>query len=145
MMRNGGSRFVSTAKKNKNHYDEKRLANVLYLYGELKNSRKLAAAMVKARALKAVETIDDLLQIVKPFMPREREKKGLASVFQAMRIEVNHVMDALHEMLEAALKVLYTVTTRSSNAWLKTLCARDEWTARWSRTFSVGNSRPGVR
>lgn len=57
-----------------NRYDEERLANVLYLYGELKNSRKLAAAMVKARALKAVETIDDLLQIVKPFMPREREK-----------------------------------------------------------------------
>ena len=52
--------------------------------------------MVKARALKAVETIDDLLQIVKPFMPREREKKDLARVFQALRIEVNHEMDALH-------------------------------------------------
>lgn len=89
-----------------NRYDEERLANVLYLYGELKNSRKLAAAMVKARALKAVETIDDLLQIVKPFMPREREKKDLARVFQALRIEVNHETDALHEMLEAALKVL---------------------------------------
>ena len=89
-----------------NRYDEERLANVLYLYGELKNSRKLAAAMVKARALKAVETIDDLLQIVKPFMPREREKKDLARMFQALRIEVNHEMDALHEMLEAALKVL---------------------------------------
>lgn len=89
-----------------NRYDEERLANVLYLYGELKNSRKLAAAMVKTRALKAVETIDDLLQIVKPFMPREREKKDLARVFQALRIEVNHEMDALHEMLEAALKVL---------------------------------------
>lgn len=89
-----------------NRYDEERLANVLYLYGELKNSRKLAAAMVKARALKAVETIDDLLQIVKPFMPREREKKDLARVFQALRIEVNHEMDALHEMLEATLKVL---------------------------------------
>ncbi len=89
-----------------NRYDEERLANVLYLYGELKNSRKLAAAMVKARALKAVETIDDLLQIVKPFMSREREKKDLARVFQALRIEVNHEMDALHEMLEAALKVL---------------------------------------
>lgn len=89
-----------------NHYDEERLANVLYLYGELKNSRKLAAAMVKARVLKAVETIDDLLQIVKPLMPREREKKDLARVFQALRIEVNHEMDALHEMLEAALKVL---------------------------------------
>ena len=89
-----------------NRYDEERLAKVLYLYGELKNSRKLAAAMVKARALKAVETIDDLLQIVKPFMPREREKKDLARVFQALRIEVNHEMDALHEMLEAALKVL---------------------------------------
>ena len=89
-----------------NHYDEERLANVLYLYGELKNSRKLAADMVKSRALQALETIDELLQIVKPFMPREREKKDLARVFQALRIEVNHEMDALHEMLEAALKVL---------------------------------------
>lgn len=89
-----------------NTYDEERLANVLYLYGELKNSRRLASAIVKARSQKNIVFIEDLLQAVKPLMPREREKKDLARVFQALRIEVNHEMDALQEMLEATLKVL---------------------------------------
>lgn len=89
-----------------NTYDEERLANVLYLYGELKNSRRLASAIVKARGQKNIVFIDDLLQIIKPLMPREREKKDLARVFQALRIEVNREMDALQEMLEATLKVL---------------------------------------
>lgn len=89
-----------------NNYSEEQLANVLYLYGEMKNSRKLASAIVKARTVKAIATIEDLLNIVKPMMPREREKKDLARVFQALRIEVNHEMDALHEMLDAALQVL---------------------------------------
>lgn len=89
-----------------NTYGEEELANVLYLYGELKNSRRLATAIVKGRSEKTIATIDDLLQIIKPLMPREREKKDLARVFQALRIEVNHEMDALREMLEATLKVL---------------------------------------
>ena len=89
-----------------NNYSEEQLANVLYLYGELKNSRRLAAALAKARGQKSIATIADLLAVVKPLMPREREKKDLARVFQALRIEVNHEMDALHEMLEAALQVL---------------------------------------
>lgn len=89
-----------------NRYDEEALANVFYLYGELKNSRRLASAIVKARGAGNIATIDDLLAIVKPQMPREREKKDLARVFQALRIEVNHEMDALREMLEAALGVL---------------------------------------
>lgn len=89
-----------------NRYDEEQLANVLYLYGEMRNSRKVATAIVKARSVKAVETIDDLLRIVRPLMPREREKKDLARVFQALRIEVNQEMQALHEMLESALRVL---------------------------------------
>ena len=89
-----------------NKYDEEQLANVFYLYGEMKNSRRIASALVKARNQSAINTIDDLLQVVKPLMPREREKKDLARVFQALRIEVNHEMDALQEMLEAALQVL---------------------------------------
>ena len=89
-----------------NNYSEEQLANVLYLYGELKNSRRLASALAKARGQKRIDTIADLLAVVKPLMPREREKKDLARVFQALRIEVNHEMDALHEMLEAALQVL---------------------------------------
>lgn len=89
-----------------NRYSEEQLADVFYLYGEMKNSRRLASAIVKARAAHALQTIDDLLQVVKPLMPREREKKDLARVFQALRIEVNHEMDALREMLEAALSML---------------------------------------
>ena len=89
-----------------NTYDEERLANVFYLYGELKNSRKLAAVLAKARANTSVTTIGQFLDIVKPLFGREREKKELARVFQALRIEVNHEMEALREMLQAATEAL---------------------------------------
>lgn len=89
-----------------NKYDEERLADVFYLYGELKNSRKLASALVKARQETPVNTIAHFLEIVKPFFGREREKKELARVFQALRIEVNHEMEALKEMLYAATEAL---------------------------------------
>lgn len=89
-----------------NTYDEERLANIFYLYGELKNSRKLASAIAKARNEKAIKTIGDFLEIVKPMFGREREKKELAKVFQALRIEVNQEMEALKEMLYAAAEVL---------------------------------------
>lgn len=99
-------RAGTTAADIVNRYSEEQLADVFYLYGEMKNSRRLASAIVKARAAHALQTIDDLLQVIKPLMPREREKKNLARVFQALRIEVNHEMDALREMLEAALSML---------------------------------------
>ena len=99
-------RAGTTAADIVNRYSEEQLADVFYLYGEMKNSRRLASAIIKARAAHALQTIDDLLQVVKPLMPREREKKDLARVFQALRIEVNHEMDALREMLEAALSML---------------------------------------
>ena len=89
-----------------NTYSEEDLAHILYLYGELKNSRKLASAIVKGRAEKAVETVENLLTLLRPYLPREREKKEAARVFQALRIEVNHEMDALAEMLKAALQSL---------------------------------------
>ena len=89
-----------------NTYDEKQLADVFYLYGELKQSRKLASAIVKARQGKTIETIGDFLEVVKPFFRNEREKKELAKVFQALRIEVNHEMDALREMLKGATEML---------------------------------------
>ncbi len=89
-----------------NTYDEKQLADVFYLYGELKQSRKLASAIVKARQGKPIETIGDFLEVVKPFFRNEREKKELAKVFQALRIEVNHEMDALREMLKGATEML---------------------------------------
>ncbi|MBQ6964977.1 MAG: 16S rRNA (cytosine(1402)-N(4))-methyltransferase RsmH [Bacteroidaceae bacterium] len=89
-----------------NTYTEKQLADVFYLYGELKQSRKLAAAIVKARQTKKVETIGDFLEVVKPFFRNEREKKELAKVFQALRIEVNHELEALKEMLRGATELL---------------------------------------
>ncbi|MCM1311719.1 MAG: 16S rRNA (cytosine(1402)-N(4))-methyltransferase RsmH [Bacteroides sp.] len=89
-----------------NEYEEERLANVFYLYGELKNSRKLASAIVKARTEKPILTTGDFMEVVKPFFGREREKKDLAKVFQALRIEVNHEMDALKEMLVSAVDML---------------------------------------
>ena len=89
-----------------NQYGEEELAHIFYLYSELKNSRRIAAALVKARSAAPLLTTGDLLEAVRPLMPREREKKDLARVFQALRIEVNHEMDALQEMLQAALRVL---------------------------------------
>ena len=89
-----------------NQYGEEELAHIFYLYGELKHSRRIAAALVKARSAAPLLTTGDLLEAVRPLMPREREKKDLARVFQALRIEVNHEMDALQEMLQAALRVL---------------------------------------
>lgn len=89
-----------------NTYEEERLANIFYLYGELKNSRKLASVIVKSRANRLIETIEDFLTIIKPLFGREKEKKELAKVFQALRIEVNQEMEALKEMLFAATKAL---------------------------------------
>lgn len=95
-----------TAAQVVNAYPEDRLADLFYLYGELRNSRKLAAAIVKARSIAPIDTIEQFLDIVKPLFGREREKKEMARVFQALRIEVNHEMDALQEMLEAASELL---------------------------------------
>ncbi len=89
-----------------NTYSEERLATLFHLYGELKNSRKLAAAVVKARSVKQLTTIGDFLAAVRPLFGREREKKELAKVFQALRIEVNREMESLEEMLYAAADVL---------------------------------------
>ncbi len=89
-----------------NTFGEKELADVFYLYGELKQSRKLASAIVKARQMKSIETIGDFVEVVKPFFWSEREKKDMAKVFQALRIEVNHEMDALRDMLKGATEML---------------------------------------
>lgn len=95
-----------TAAEVVNTYPEERLADLFYLFGELKNARKLAACVAKARALRPIETTEDFLEVVKPLFGRDREKKELAKVFQALRIEVNQEMDALKEMLAAATELL---------------------------------------
>lgn len=89
-----------------NTYDEERLATIFYLYGELKNSRKLASALIKARSNHPIESTGEFLGIIKPLFGREKEKKELAKVFQALRIEVNQELDALKEMLISATDAL---------------------------------------
>lgn len=86
-----------------NTYSEERLADVLYLYGELRQSRRLAAAIVKARPL---STTGELVTAVRPLLKASQEKKELSMVFQALRIEVNGELDALRRLLSQSLEVL---------------------------------------
>ena len=87
-------------------YNEKQLAQIFYLYGELRNARQLAAAIVRNRNIQPINTIDDFIKVVNPLMGKSREKKDLAKVFQALRIEVNHELEALCEMLGSAIDLL---------------------------------------
>lgn len=87
-------------------YSEEKLADVFYLYGEFRQSRRMAAAIIKKRQQEAIATTSQLAAIMEPLMARGREKKDMARVFQALRIEVNHEMDALREMLHAATALL---------------------------------------
>lgn len=89
-----------------NSYSEEQLANIFYLYGELKTARKMAAMVVKARGVRRIQTTGDLMEVVSPLFRQEREKKDMAKLFQALRIEVNHEMEALKEMLAGAVEVL---------------------------------------
>ena len=95
-----------TAAEIVNTYEEERLADIFYIYGEMKNSRRIAAAVCKARQTAEIKTTKDFLAAVEPLFRREREKKDMARLFQALRIEVNHEMDALREMLLAAAELL---------------------------------------
>ncbi len=87
-------------------YSEEQLADILYLYGELKNSRRIASAIVKGRQQQPISTTGELVEVLKPLMGYDREKKDLARVFQALRIEVNGEMLALRQMLSAATELL---------------------------------------
>ena len=85
-----------------NNYSEEQLSDIFYVYGELKNARRIASAIVKARAGKRIETTSDLLQVLGINEDNGLWKKDAAKLFQALRIEVNHEMDALKEMLNGA-------------------------------------------
>jgi len=89
-----------------NEAEESQLADILYIYGELKQARRIASAIVKGRSTRRIETTSDLLQLTESLFPREHEKKEMAKLFQALRIEVNHEMDALREMLNGARDLL---------------------------------------
>ena len=89
-----------------NEYEEKTLADIFYLYGELKTARRIASIIVKARKERPIVTTNDFLTIVEPLFHKEHEKKDMAKLFQALRIEVNHEMDALKEMLIGATELI---------------------------------------
>lgn len=89
-----------------NDYEEEKLADIFYLYGEFKESRRIASTIVKARQKSAIYTVQKLLDIMRPLFPKASEKKDMARLFQALRIEVNHEMEALQEMLLSTIDVL---------------------------------------
>ena len=89
-----------------NNYTEEQLADVFYLYGEMKNARRIAKAVCDYRREKSLQTTADLGEVIEPLMRSEREKKDMARLYQALRIEVNHEMDALHDMLRGATRLL---------------------------------------
>ena len=95
-----------TAAKIVNEYSEEQLADIFYLYGEMKNSRKLASTIAKARKENEIKTTGQLADLLRPLLGRDREKKDMAKVFQALRIEVNGEMKALRQMLASAIEVL---------------------------------------
>ncbi|HSH52693.1 MAG TPA: 16S rRNA (cytosine(1402)-N(4))-methyltransferase RsmH, partial [Bacteroidales bacterium] len=82
-----------------NQYPEHELAKIFWEYGELKNSRKLARAIITIRTEKEINTIKSFTDLLMPFIPKHAEHKFLAKIFQALRIEVNREMDFLKEML----------------------------------------------
>ena len=97
-MRMNQSSKVS-AKKIINTYSEERLANILFTYGELRNARAIAHAIVEARADYEIETSFQLRKVLQKFLPKAKEHKILAQIFQAIRIEVNEELEVLKEFL----------------------------------------------
>jgi len=89
-----------------NYYDEKKLADILFKYGELRNSRAIAKKIVEAREEKKITTSFDLKEVLKQFLPKAKEHKILAQIFQAIRIEVNEEMEALKEFLLQTIDLL---------------------------------------
>lgn len=89
-----------------NNYSEEQLSDVFYLYGELKNARRIAKAVSDYRRQQSIQTTGQLTEATEALMRSEREKKDMARLYQALRIEVNHEMDALRDMLKGATALL---------------------------------------
>lgn len=87
-------------------YSEEELSRIFALYGELRTARKLSAAIVARRAAGGVKTTGQLLEVAAPYINRKQEKKELAQLFQALRIEVNNEMESLQQMLQQATEML---------------------------------------
>lgn len=87
-------------------YTQEQLADLFYLYGELRSARRIAEAIVAARRVQKIDTTARLVDVVMPCIDKRQEKKELAQLFQALRIEVNNEMDSLCRMLQQAAEVL---------------------------------------
>jgi len=96
-----------SAKEIINNYSEEKLAEILFLYGELRNSRKLARTIVHERKNSPIETSFQLKEVLKAFLPNAREHKILAQIFQAIRIEVNEELEVLKEFLQQVPNLLH--------------------------------------
>ena len=101
-----------------NNYEEERLGDILFLYGELRSSRAMARTIVAERGKKKIETSFQLQQVLKKFLPKTREHKILAQVFQAIRIEVNQELEALKEFLNQIPRLLIIEVINSLNDFL---------------------------
>jgi 16S rRNA (cytosine1402-N4)-methyltransferase len=95
-----------SAKEVVNNYSQENLANVLYKYGELKNSRRIAKEIIDARSISEINTTKDLIVVIAKIVPEKHRNQFLARVFQAIRIEVNDEITALEEMLLSAVDIL---------------------------------------
>lgn len=89
-----------------NTYPEQQLADIFYQYGELSSARRIASAVVKRRSTQSFSQISDLVEVAEPLLGKDKQKKDMARLFQAVRIEVNHEMEALKEMLTQSLDAL---------------------------------------
>lgn len=97
-----------TAKDVVNNYDEEKLANIIFEYGEEKFSRNIARNICKYRAEKVIETTDELVKIIEESIPKSKQKDGHPAkrTFQAIRIEVNNELEELEQALKTCLKLL---------------------------------------
>lgn len=95
-----------TAKEVVNQYSQEELHRILGMYGEVRNAKTLAAAIVAARVNAEIKTVDDLKRILNKYAKRGKENKYYAQVFQSIRIEVNEELKALEEVLEQSTEML---------------------------------------
>lgn len=97
-----------TAKQVVNSYSEEQLHRIFGVYGEIKNAKTLARTIVTQRLNKSIDTVDELKKAISKLIPKGKENKYLAQVFQALRIEVNQELEALKAFLEQTVEVLKT-------------------------------------
>ncbi|HCN84683.1 MAG TPA: 16S rRNA (cytosine(1402)-N(4))-methyltransferase [Sphingobacteriaceae bacterium] len=99
---------ILTAREIINTYTEENLHKIFGIYGEVQNAKSLAKTIVTARLTKSIETIADLRAAISAHIPKGKENKYLAQVFQALRIEVNQEMEALQDFLTQSVDTLKT-------------------------------------